>query len=500
LYFHRDRERLSFASEIRTLLRLLPRQPDPDPVGIVHWLAASRLPAGTTVYEGVGELLGGEHFELSRTGLVRGTHWAPEYKEPTEISSTEAAELLWDELSNAVTLRMQADERVAIVMSSGIDSSLVAATAAERARQAGAHAHGFSAVFPEYPDPRVDETARTGELAAALNLPVTLVAVQPKGALSLSLDWLETWKLPLLGPGYILERRMLELAADERTTGVLDGQWGDELLGAAANYLPADLLRRGRIVSSISLSARLPEDDGSWRGRLEQWHSYALDPLMPPGLERALARLRKPTRQAPTYLTKESAEIYVSTRDFSDWKRRKGVPRWWAEKAELATRTRQASGLGGYLRHRAALAGLRARPPFFDVGLIELTLRLPPELDFDRTFDRPVARQSMAGRVPDNVRLSRTKSDLTQFYRDVLWRSDIDLIRSLVLAPDAEILRYVRADGLERVFDASGPGSHVPLWRLVSAECWLRYQSDGRIVDRLRGEGLSQPQAVVHQS
>ncbi len=495
IFFHRHGDRVAFASEIRSLLSLLPTRPGPDQVGLVHWLAGSRVPAGTTLYEKVRELLGGEHFELGAGGLTQGTHWEPRYDAPERLSFEDAAEALWDEIVHAVSLRMSLTEGAAIVMSSGIDSSIVAAAAADHARRSGARAHGLTAVFPRYSDPRVNEAERTRELVAALDLPTTFVAVEPGGAVAVSLDWLETWNLPLLGPGYVLEHALLALADD--STVVLDGQWGDETLGATANYLPADLLRRGRVQSSLRLSGRFPESETDWRSRLEQWYGYAVEPLVPLGLQRAVSSLRKPSGQAPGYLTDESADIYVSTNEFWAWKRRRGVPRWWAEKADLVTRVRQASSLGSYLRQRAALAGLAARPVFFDVGLIELALRLPPEFDFDPMLDRPLARRAMQGRVPDSVRLSTTKSDLTPFYRDTLWGSDLEVIRNLVLAREAEIRPYVRSAKLDAVLNASGPGAHLAAWRLFSAECWLRFQSDDSITSRLRQQGLSRLRAGV---
>ena len=69
---------------------------------------------------------------------------------------------------------------------------------------------------------------------------------------------------------------------------MLDGQWGDEILGATANYLPADLLGRGRVWSSLCLSGRLPDSETDWRSRLEQWRDYAVEPLLPAALQGAI--------------------------------------------------------------------------------------------------------------------------------------------------------------------------------------------------------------------
>src|SRR5204863_831962 len=86
----------------------------------------------------------------------------------------------------------------------------------------------YSAVFPGYPDDRVDECERIDLLGAALGLPGTQVRLEPGGSFALSLEWLRAWDVPLNGPGYLLERPLIELAAAAGVDALLDGQGGDE--------------------------------------------------------------------------------------------------------------------------------------------------------------------------------------------------------------------------------------------------------------------------------
>jgi asparagine synthase (glutamine-hydrolysing) len=312
IYYRAEGNRLVVASEIRPLLGLLPSRPAPDPVSVVHWFSDNAAPTGQTLYEGIEELPGGECFELSNLGWRRTTYWRPRYEPDAGLSTEGAAELLWDALLEAVRVRLQGSGLVGLVMSGGIDSAAVAAAAVEAAGEQGSAPRGYSAVFPGYPDQRVDESERIDALVKSLDLESTQVRIDPGGAFALSVDWLEAWELPLGGPGYLLERPLLELAAAAGVEAVLDGQAGDEGFAVSPFWL-ADLVRRGRIASSVRMARRLPDGSGSLRDLVDTWLLYALRGAMPLGPHAAYRRRRNPYRHAPGFLTRESARLHVET-------------------------------------------------------------------------------------------------------------------------------------------------------------------------------------------
>jgi hypothetical protein len=198
--------------------------------------------------------------------------------------------------------------------------------------------------------------------------------------------------------------------------------------------------------------------------------------------------------------------MLAPTDDTWAWKRSDG-PRWWAHKAYLLTHARQAVGMHDYLRHRAGVSGMAARPVLLDLPLVELALRIPPELEFDPDYDRPLIREAMRGRTPDSVRLAVRKSNLAPFYRDVLAGEDLPAIRSLLTARDAEIGAYVTRDAIavlvEHPKTLEEPGWDrwaTQIWLLTAAECWLRLQADPGFAARLRSSpGVHQPRSRVRR-
>ena len=506
LYFASAGSRLLFASEARLVLGLLPRRPGPNPAALVHWLAKGTTPDGTTLFEGLLRLSGGECVELDG-GWTKRSYWFLRYEHPDSLTRSEATARLWDVLVGAVRRRMSDGSPIGIIMSGGVDSSAVAAAATAVAGKTEQPLRGYSAIFPRHRHPRVDESEQISELTGALRLPSAQVDVRATGALALALDYLEAWELPLSGPGYMIERPLLELAAGDGVTALLDGQGGDELFGLSG-YLLADRLRSGRVFSSVRLARSYPGIRVQPRRMTGAvWRYFALHGAVPHRVHKTFRRLRAPERYVPHFLNAASARLYLDSDDSWEWKQRRGVPRWWAYKADAITRSRSRMGIGEYLRHRAALAGLRARPPLFDVDLIELALRIPPEFDFDPDLDRPLIREALRGRVPDSVRLSVRKSNLAPFYFDDVSGPDIEPIRRILRAADAELGAYVDLAAVRRLVDdppavgeANWLGWMSTVWYLVAAECWLRCQADAGFVERLRLEGLSEPMCTVQHA
>jgi asparagine synthase (glutamine-hydrolysing) len=138
-------------------------------------------------------------------------------------------------------------------------------------------------------------------------------------------------------------------------------------------------------------------------------------------------------------------------------------------------------------RQRAASAGLEARHPLFDLGLVELCLRQPPRATFDRTFSRPLFRAAMRGLVPEMVRMRPRKALFDSLLIDSVNGADGELARRLVCEPGAEVQAFVDRDAVERRLFAGG-GEALPqnsfvrmceIWRLATAEIWLRAGARG---------------------
>jgi asparagine synthase (glutamine-hydrolysing) len=480
LFFHSTGSRLRFATEIGDLLERLPTRPPPDEASLIRWLADTCIPEGRTLYRGVSRLRAGSLLAMDRGGIEIRRYWSPSFGGSARLSRAEGAEAAREALDAAVRRHVPADARCGVLLSGGLDSSTVAALAHRRLSGPGPHA--YSAVFPEHPS--IDESNLIDDAAADLSLDRTRVEVHGGSMIRGALEYMQRWDVPLQAPNHFLWQPLLQRAADEGTELLLDGEGGDELWRFSP-YLLADRIGSGRLLSAARLGREMLGFDQyrGWDSLRPYLRQYGAKGAIPAGIHGAVRHLHSPQRYAPNWFTEGSARTLVDGYDPWAWKRHDG-PRWWAFMADLLTGTRERLGVGEYLRRRATMAGLGDRHPLIDVDLVEFALGLPPTLAVDPRLERPLLRDATAGLIPDSIRLRAQKSYFTALFHDCLAGRDLELIRTL-LTGRTEVAAYVRPEVVRRELLADPPAGGRrdrswpwSVWRLITAECWLRSQRD----------------------
>ncbi len=476
-FLHDTGGRLYFASEIRHLLGLLPRRPAPDPTSVAHWIAVSNRPGMSTLYSGIRRLSPGGVMLLGRHGFREERYWTPRFEEPLDLPQAQVAELMRGGLERAVRRRIDPDGLTGVMMSGGLDSSSVAALCAARA---GDRVYACSATFPEHP--AADESQLIEQLREALAIPGITAAVRPGGLLASALESLAAWQVPLRSWGDFWALPLLRAAARAGVGTVLGGDGGDELF-ESRSYLPADRLRAGWPRDALALARELPGagDRPPRREVARAFGSLALLGALPYSLHDTFQRPFA-ARKTPVWLRPWATRELVRSDDPLAWKRLDG-PRWWAHAAHGIARRIEEGGVFEHHRRRAALAGVESRHPLLDLDLVALGLRQPPRATFDRHRSRPVLRASMAGLLPDAVRMRPEKALFESLIADCLRGPDLAAVRLLLTDPGAELGAYVDLGGVRRaLLDTDQEFRSSPfrwmwqVWRLTTAECWLRAQ------------------------
>lgn len=475
-YVQRSGSVLRFSTELDALLELLPRRPDPDRASVAHWITASSRPGTHTLYQGVHRLGPGEMLVLNGSAPRPLRYWQPRYEEPLDLPTPELAELVREALRLAVARRLAPGAPTAVLLSGGLDSSTIAALAVERD---GNLVRACSATFPDHP--ATDEAGLIAELRTGLALAGPVAEVRAGGLLDSALEHLAAWGVPLLGWGDFWTLPLMRAAAREGAVNVLGGDGGDELFGPRQNLI-ADTIKAGHPLRAISLAGDLPGAGPHVPRRqvASLLGSQALNAL-PASVQRRLER-RIESRRQPGWLSAEARRDLVETDDLLAWKRLAG-PLWWAEVAHGIADGLDQAGVFEHQSRRAALAGLEARHPFLDLDLVSLCLRQPPVATLDRRFNRPVLRESVAGLVPDAVRLRPAKARFESLVVSCLTGSDLPAIRALLLDPGAELRAFVdQAEVRRQLFEGRGGTAYGSfqwmwfVWRLLTAELWLRFE------------------------
>jgi asparagine synthase (glutamine-hydrolysing) len=480
-YLWRSGRHLRCSTDLALLLAGLPRRPAPDRASVAHWIAAGSRPDGHTLYAGVERLRPGGMVVLGRGGRRLVRYWEPRYEEPLDLPAAELAERVRAGLEVAVGRRLAADAPSAVLLSGGLDSAAVAATAVALGT---GEVRACSGSFPDHP--AADEAGLIAELRERLGLTGPIARVRAGGLLGSAAEYLAATGLPLLSWGDFWTLPLMREAAGEGVANVLGGDGGDELFGPRQNAIAA-ALRAGRPRRALALANELPGAGPHLPRREVAAMLAAQAEIALPSSVHARIALRREARGLPPWLRPEARRELLETDDPTAWRRLDG-PLWWGEIAHGVADQLDQAGIFENLRLRAALAGVEARHPLLDLDLVELALRQPPEATLDPRFTRPILREAVAGLVPDAVRLRPAKARFESVVADCLTGPELPALRALLLDPEAELRAYVDQRMMERqLFDGGGGGGGPEIgsfrwmwlaWRAATAELWLRAERE----------------------
>jgi asparagine synthase (glutamine-hydrolysing) len=134
IYYSIHHNRLTFASEIKALLKDPDQRREVNEEALYHYLSFLTTPAPKTLFEGINKLEAGTWLRISENGQIqKHRYWDVwDHTNPlTNVSEAEIAERVLSELRTAVKLRKVSDVPVGVFLSGGIDSSTNAALFSE---------------------------------------------------------------------------------------------------------------------------------------------------------------------------------------------------------------------------------------------------------------------------------------------------------------------------------------------------------------------------------
>ncbi|MGC9028708.1 MAG: asparagine synthase (glutamine-hydrolyzing) [Desulfomonilaceae bacterium] len=144
LYYHASGGKLSFASELYSLLQDPTVPQDMSEQALFQYFLYDFIPAPHTIFSGVAKLPAGHRAIFDQDGLRIERYWTPPLPDAAQDYS-QAREGLRELLQDSVTLRLISDVPLGAFLSGGIDSTLISALVA---RQATRRVKTFSIGFP----------------------------------------------------------------------------------------------------------------------------------------------------------------------------------------------------------------------------------------------------------------------------------------------------------------------------------------------------------------
>jgi len=438
---------LRFASTLPALLRAGGVDTEIDPVALHHYLSwHSVVPAPRTILRGVGKLPPATVLVVEPDGRRRERrYWDPPFaRDPARAGwdAAEWADAVREALRVAVRRRMVSDVPVGVLLSGGLDSSLIVALLAESGQTGLAT---FSVGFDAVGDRAGDEFAYSDLVAERFGTQHRRIRVGRERLLGALPAAIAAMSEPMVSHDAVAFYLLGEEVARERKV-VQSGQGADEVFGGYYWYPPL-------------LSADGDGADVYARAFFDRDHD-------------AVTRLVAPGRVPDEDVSGAFARA---------WFARPGAATPVDRALRLDTEVMLVEDPVKRVDNMTMAHGLEVRTPFLDHELVELAATCPPELKLAEG-GKGVLKAAARGVVPDAV-IDRPKG-----YFPVPALSDLEgpvlaLVRAALEAPAARERGLFRPEAVEAMLAA--PAAHrtnldgSSLWQLGLLELWLQTHVDG---------------------
>jgi asparagine synthase (glutamine-hydrolysing) len=480
LVYRLESGRLSFASELKSLLQMPGMPRELDPTALDHYLALQYVPHPRTIFRGIQKLPPAHYGVWHDGNFTTHRYWELDFNSEQPKSEAEYREQLRATLTEATRLRMIADVPLGAFLSGGVDSTI---TVGLMQQAADRPVKTFSIGFPVAD---FDET-RYARLAAEhlktdhheFRVEPNCVEVLPRLIWHYDEPFADSSAIPTFYVSQITR---------EHVTVALTGDAGDELFAGYPRYRAVKLAEYFdrlppalRAVIASPLWQKLP---ASVRQKSKRRQFKKLLAHLHDTPERRYLRwitIFDEVARADLYHDDFVSQLDVDPAEFllDSYAR--------SRKRDIVSRTSFVD-IETYLPcdlltkvDIASMANsLECRSPFLDHHVVELAVRMPVGLKMPRLTGKHILKATFADLLPREI-VRRPKMGfgvpLDSWFRGEL----AGYLRDVLLDPATLGRGYFRADAVRHLVDdhVAGRWDHsYRLWALLVFELWHRAYLD----------------------
>jgi asparagine synthase (glutamine-hydrolysing) len=446
-YYAPTGKALHFASTLPALLPALGTTPDIDPIALHHYMTFhSVVPAPRTILSSVRKLPPATRLTISPTGQCREEqYWQPHFHRNGHASATpetkaaDIDEALKEEvlaaLSRAVRRRMIADVPVGVLLSGGVDSSLVVALLAEQ----GAHGlNTFTIGFESAGNEEGNEFKYSDLIAERFDTVHHKLTIGSAELVEHLPACFRAMSEPMVSHDNIAFY-LLSQKVSEHVKVVQSGQGADEIFGGYFWYPPM-----------LGSSAPLEEYAKNFFDRTHAEMSEVIH---------------------PRFVSRDYSTEFVESH-FDD-----GVVVDPVDKAlRLDTTVMLIDDPVKRVDNMTMAWGLEARVPFLDHELVELAATIAPEMKV-APEGKFILKEAARKILPHEI-IDRPKGYFPVPELKYLNGHSLDFVKEALHAPQARERELYQQPYLDTLLQA--PAEHLTplrgskLWQLATLEIWLQ--------------------------
>ena len=248
LYYYVDNDRFIFASEVNSILAVLPHKSDVNFPAIDMYVSVGYVPGDQTLFAGIKKLNPGHRLVFENNRIDISAYWDLENTVATDLGFEETMEIFGKLVTESVALRMRSDVPLGAFLSGGLDSSVIVGIMSQLSEDP---VNTFSVGYRNAPESNELDYARL--VAKHFNTNHHEFVLEPTDFFE-SLDLLlQHTEEPIVESAAVALYQISKLAR-EHVTVILSGEGGDEIL---AGYPLHQIMPR--VDSLHSLCRLLPQ-------------------------------------------------------------------------------------------------------------------------------------------------------------------------------------------------------------------------------------------------
>jgi asparagine synthase (glutamine-hydrolysing) len=413
LVFHVGRGFAAFASTYNSLFALpdVPRQIDEVMLG--HFLALNLRNRRRTLYRGIERVPSRSVVAINGSGYTHREYWAPNFDAAPSCRTEDDYIARGRELLDQAVASAMADDRAALMMSGGLDSSGVAATAARLGL--GDRLDCYTTVAPgdtqvDFGSAKYADDRAKVEALARMYPQLRVHFCVPPADHPLDADPTRHFlnaSFPVRNPSILGQYAALVETMTAKHRTLLDGNHGNLGLSWDGQDASFDLFRTGQWIDLIRQVRAIARHDG--RKITRTFYSEVVDRALPHRLRRLVYRLRG---RDPDSVARFSAlnPAFIAEHDFAAKFRAENFDPWFGP-----ADPRRGAPLRAYyifdrnqfgresLGMQFEAAGIARRSPLGDRRLLEFVLSVPEPMFRRNGVPRSFARRVLADRLPREI-------------------------------------------------------------------------------------------------
>lgn len=474
LYYWIKDNKLLFASELKALVECDQIKLVINKNAINDYLSFLYVPPPKTIFENIYKLLPGEMLIFNQDGKYETqTYWDIKFSKEHKTEE-EYTKKLRELLEESINLRMVSDVPVGVLLSSGLDSSVVATLAAKKSPY---EINTYTVGFEDEKDNQYNELIESKEFSEKLGTNHHEIIVNSQDSLK-HLDEV-VWQLdePFSNPTTTLNYIISEFASRSSKV-VLSGVGGDEMFGGYPKYKALKIFNNfskipNFIVKDINtLIQKLPDSSGenivkakrffgAWKKeQIEQYISFV------------------------TYFSKEEKEKIIGKKNNSyeeEIKKmftkieKQGTKDFFKKMFYVESKSYLPNNILEYTDKTSMAASLETREPLLDHKIVEFAANIPFDLKIKNDSTKYILKQAVKDIIPKEV-LHRKKRGFTPPLINWL-NNDIKELESKYISKnkikERGIMEY---DEIKKIFTQFKQGkkhNYMKIWNIICLEAWF---------------------------